>query len=274
MHDLYEATLEKTMHLKSLNFNVVEIWECQINQQLKNNAEMKAYFDNFQVVEPLEPRDAFYGGRTNVTKLFHECQGEERTFYYDFTSLYPFCNKTTPAVVGHPKIITENFQDLSTYFGLVKCTVLPPRGLFHPVLPYRTQGKLMFPLCKTCADTCNQATCTHTDEERAIQGTWVSVELEKALQKGYRVLCVHEVWHFEKQSSDLFKDYVDTFLKLKQESSGYPSECTTEEEKMEYIQQYLEHEGIYLDPSKIEHNPGLRALAKLMLNSFWGKCYF
>ena len=125
MHDLYEATLEKTMHLKSLNFNVVEIWECQINQQLKNNAEMKAYFDNFQVVEPLEPRDAFYGGRTNATKLFHECQGEERTFYYDFTSLYPFCNKTTPAVVGHPKIITENFQDLSTCFGLVKCTELP-----------------------------------------------------------------------------------------------------------------------------------------------------
>ena len=50
MHDLYEATLEKTTYLKSPNFNVVEIWEHQINQQLKDNAEMKAYFDNFQVV--------------------------------------------------------------------------------------------------------------------------------------------------------------------------------------------------------------------------------
>jgi hypothetical protein len=28
-----------------------------------------------------------------------------------------------------------------------------------------------------------------------------------------------------------------------------------------------------LDPEKITHNPGLRALAKLMLNSFWGKWY-
>ena len=63
----------------------------------------------------------------------------------------------TKTVVGRPHIITENFDDISTYFGLIKCTVLPPRGLFHPVLQYRTQGKLMFPLCKTCVDTCNQA---------------------------------------------------------------------------------------------------------------------
>ena len=42
----------------------------------------------------------------------------------------------------------------------------------------------------------------------------------------------------------------------------------------------LEHQGIQLDPAKIVYNPGLRALAKLMLNSFWGKyamqkdCFF
>jgi hypothetical protein len=49
----------------------------------------------------------------------------------------------TRTIIGHPRVITENFGDLSSYFGLVKCTVLPPRGLFHPVLPYRTQGKLI-----------------------------------------------------------------------------------------------------------------------------------
>ena len=102
----------------------------------------------------------------------------------------------TWTVVGHPRIITKNFDDISTYFGLVKCTVLPPRGLFHPVLPYHTQGKLMFPLCKACADTCNQTPCTHTDSKRAMQGTWCSIELEKALEKGYQILKLHEVWHF------------------------------------------------------------------------------
>jgi hypothetical protein len=176
----------------------------------------------------------------------------------------------TKTVVGRPHIITENFDDISTYFGLIKCTVLPPRGLFHPVLPYRTQGKLMFPLCKTCADTCNQTPCTHSERERAIQGTWCSVELEKALEKGYRILQMHEVWHFPETSDALFKDYVDTFLKIKQESSGYPKNCTTVEQKQQYVDEYLAVEGIQLDPDKIEHNPGMRALSKLMLNSFWG----
>ena len=60
------------------------------------------------------------------------------------------CNKYGEYPIGHPQIITENFAPLSEYFGLVKCFVLPPRSLYHPVLPYRTQGKLIFPLCRTC----------------------------------------------------------------------------------------------------------------------------
>jgi hypothetical protein len=94
--------------------------------------------------------------------------------------------------------------------------------------------------------------------------------LEKALEKGYRILQVHEVWHFPQSSDGLFKEYVDTFLKIKQESSGYPKNCTTEEQRQQYVDEYLAVEGIQLDRSKIEHNPGMRALSKLMLNSFWG----
>ena len=173
-------------------------------------------------------------------------------------------------MVGHPEIITENFADISTYFGLIKCTVLPPRGLLHPVLPYRTEGKLMFPLCKTCVDTLNQNPCTHTDEERAILGTWCHVELMKAIEKGYEVLEIHEVWHWEETTDELFKDYVNMYLKIKQEASGYPKHCVTDEQKQQYIHDYYEHEGIRLDPNKIEYNPGLRFLAKLALNSLWG----
>jgi hypothetical protein len=149
--------------------------------------------------------------------------------------------------------------------------VLPPPGLFHPVLPYRTQGKLMFPLCKTCADTCNQTPCDHSNNQRAIQGTWCHIELKKALEKGYQILRLHEVWHFPETSSELFKEYIDTFLKIKQEASGYPNECFTEEQRQHYVNEYFEKSGIRLDPHKIERNPGLRALAKLMLNSFWGE---
>ena len=60
-------------------------------------------------------------------------------------------------------------------------------------------------------------------------------------------------------------------MKIKQEASGWPTECNTDEKKTNYLQEYKDHEGIQLDPVKIEKNPGLRSLAKLMLNSFWGK---
>ena len=86
----------------------------------------------------------------------------------------------------------------------------------------------------------------------------------------YRLLAIHEVWHFPQQSDELFKDYIDTFLKIKQEWSGFPEGCDTEEKRQEYIDENFEREGVLLDRSKIEKNPGLRALAKLMLNSFWG----
>ena len=129
----------------------------------------------------------------------------------------------------------------------------------------------MFALCKTCADTWNQTPCTHSDAERAIQGTWCTVELEKALEKGYRLLQIHEVWHFSQKSDRLFKEYIDTFAKIKLEASGYPKNCVTDEQKQAYVDDILEHQGIQLDPAKIVYNPGLRALAKLMLNSFWGK---
>ena len=65
--------------------------------------------------------------------------------YVDFTSLYPWCNKSTEAVIGHPEIITENFDDISSYFGLIKCTVLPPRALLHPVPSLSYKGQAYVP---------------------------------------------------------------------------------------------------------------------------------
>ena len=59
---------------------------------------------------------------------------------------------------------------------------------------------------------------------------------------------------------------------MKTQASGYPSNVTTcEQKKNEYIRQYEKHEGVCLDLDKIEHNPGLRSIGKLALNSFYGK---
>lgn len=44
-----------------------------------------------------------------------------------------------------------------------------------------------------------------------------------------------------------------------------------EEDRYIYIEKYHKQEGIRLEYQNIAWNPGLRALAKLLLNSFWGK---
>ena len=111
----------------------------------------------------------------------------------------------------------------------------------------------------------------HNETQRAIRGTWCSVELTKALEKGYRILRLHEVWHFPDTTDQLFTDYVNTFLKMKQESSGYPKDCVSDEQKQRYVDEYARVENIELDHDNIKPNPGMRALSKLMLNSFWGK---
>ena len=122
--------------------------------------------------------------------------------------------------------------------------------------------RVMQNVCRTC----NQTPCTHSDAERAIQGTWCTVEVMKALEKGYRLLRVPEVWHFPQKTNTLFKDCIDTFAKIKLEASGYPKNCVTDEQKQAYVDDVLENQGIQLDPTKTAYNPVLRALAKLMMN--------
>ena len=64
---------------------MIEKWECELKKELAENMEMKEYFDKCTFAEPLEPRKALFGGRTNATKLFHEAQEGEKIKYVDFT---------------------------------------------------------------------------------------------------------------------------------------------------------------------------------------------
>ena len=172
--------------------------------------------------------------------------------------------------IGHPVIVTENFDNLSSYLGLVKCKVTPPRGHHLPVLPLRSNGKLTFPLCKPCTDQMIQTPCEHTPEERSWVGTFTTIELEKAVQTGYVGEKIYEVWHYPDSKVGLFVSYIRRFLKLKQVASGYPEDCHTEEEKTAYVEECHCHDDIRLYPERIGKS-GIRSVAKLALNSLWGK---
>ena len=277
--ELYEATQAKLQRLRAAGFQVVVQWECTWKQQIESTPSLSSFLSSLTSTPPLQPRDAFFGGRTGAVALYHKADVDlgEKIFYVDVTSLYPWVNKTARYPLGHPEIHYEpEDQELDHYFGIALVTILPPRQLYHPVLPVRHGGKLTFPLCLACVKEEQSkplfersATCHHTDQQRQLQGTWCTPELKEARARGYILIRIHEVWHFTNSEEGLFADYVNTWLKIKQESAGWPSWCQTDDQKQEYKRLYKENEGIELQ--NVQKNPGRKQVAKLMLNSFWGK---
>ena len=169
-YDVYERTKKRTQTLRDKGFYVVEMWECAWQKEKENNPDIQTYVNTLNFIEPLNPRDAFSGGRTNATKLYYKAADNERIRYIDYTSLYPFVNKTAKYPKGHPMFINQpDTLDISRYVGFVKCQIVAPFGLYHPVLPCRDQAKLSFPICPTCvAENLTKpllqrsATCHHT----------------------------------------------------------------------------------------------------------------
>ena len=64
------------------------------------------------------------------------------------------------------------------------------------MLPFHTNGKLLFPLCATCATNSLQ-NCENSDKERALEGTWVSLEIKVAIENGYKIDKIFEIWHWD-----------------------------------------------------------------------------
>ena len=278
MDDVRDLVDKKRLLLQTLGYKVVEMWECSWNALKDCNQDLADYLALRDLQVPLEPQESFSGGRTNAIRLYAQVEEDgEEIRYDDYTSLYLWANKYGEYPVGHPIFLYEpDTTDISLYFRLAKCTVLPPQGLYHPVLPYCSHDKLTFPLCRTCVEENiskplldKTSVCHHADVQRVLVGTWCTPELEVAVQKGYTITHIHEVWHFEKRQTGFFRFYVDTWLK--EEASGWPEGCNTPAEKQAHIDAYHAREGIRLDASKIEKNPGLCALAKMMLDSMWGK---
>ena len=149
MEDLLEGTIRKIERFKKLGYQVEVKWECEFKHELATNAEMKSFVESLKFDTSLEPRQAFFGGRTNAVCLHKEVNENEKIHYMDFTSLYLWTIKYCGIPIQHPDILTsEDLINCSPreFFGLIKCDILPPTFLFHPVLPYRANGKLMFPL--------------------------------------------------------------------------------------------------------------------------------
>lgn len=285
--DLYCEFQQRIGLLKEHDFRVEIMWECEWRRnrlEPDTQIQLKEIEDLLpdKYATPIHPRDALKGGRTCAFKLREVITAERRAEgdcikALDFTSLYPSVMLQEEYPTGHPFVI-ENPTDFTPhrYFGLIKCKVIPPRALYFPVLPYRVetahkQTKLMFPLCRTCAEALSRTPCTHSDEERALIDTWCTPELYDALERGYTLAKIYWVWDYRGRSSHIFGNFVRTFYKGKMEASGWPSGVETEEDKQRFLQDFFEHEGIRLEADKMKYDAVLRSIFKMFLNSAWGK---
>jgi len=137
----------------------------------------------------VEPKPCFFTIRSEVVESVQYC---------DLMSVYPYICKYFKFPIGHPIIhvgaACVYIEACLKMEGLIKCKIVPPNDLYHPVLPYRRDKKLLFCLCRTCVLEHNTTSeFRHLgDAERCLEGTWVIDEVRLAVDKGYKILETYE----------------------------------------------------------------------------------
>lgn len=204
-------------------------------------------------------KKGFFGGRTEVFKMFKswsEQDIKEGKYgkYVDIQSLYPSVQFFDDLPCGIPKWDKEPIYDeanindyINSHYGYIEVDVKCPENLHIPVLPEKKNNKLIFDL---------------VDKEQKV---FSSIELQKAIAVGYTITKIYKSLTFDK-TDNIFKGYIQTFLKIKTECAGYDKDDIDS-----YIKRYYESCGVLLEKDKIKKNSGMKLLAKICLNSLWGK---
>ena len=163
-------------------------------------------------------RRAMRGGRTDVRQMYRRFSPDELAAgiggrYLDVQSLYPAVQFYDTMPVGVPEIRKypahrpeqPDPELIRTFTGFAEVDIAPTRYLHHPVLACKDPftGKLEANL--------------HPKEKTV----FTSIEIQEALRQGYVINWVHEM-HMYEPTTDLFKSYVRTFLKIKIEAGGMP----------------------------------------------------
>lgn len=211
-------------------------------------------------------RRALHGGNTNTRRLFYACTPEEAGTiqngckglrYIDVQSLYPTVQYYDPMPVGYPttNFFSQNQQPsqhkLRTFFGFIECDLTPYKFTFHPFIARYANKRLSMDL--------------HPHKRVVI----TSVEFQAAVFGENAYCTCDHVYRIDEYipSTDLFKSFIQVWLKLKIISSKPPKEETFSEFKKDL----KERLNIDVEWSDFNFNPSLRTLAKLVLNSLWGK---
>ena len=291
VHDVYLRQITKTLELPDCKEDPDGYFE-RINYLAHNE-----YWAVLQPAEYNFARKALRGGRTEIRKVYHYVSDEDwekgvRIRYQDICSQYPYQQAVHDFPVGIPTIyvwdnaflpkqsIPHNKQyhflkratmDIITdapiptkemllrpeWFGIVCCTIDPPKDVYHPVLVHYDEK-----LGKSIA-SCNLIE----------KGVFTSIEFQKALEMGYKIIKLHRFDKYNKRPS-LWADVIkDLFIEKMVNSGSLPSPENQERLKRTYDDAFGMGDDLQktFDENRWTKNPAKKKTFKIMLNSGWGK---
>ncbi len=156
-------------------------------------------------------RLGYVGGRTEVFTPIFEGDRDNPAYHYDINSLYPFVMKKYSYPVGYPTFLIKEEEIKEAYeqlkkgegeykAGMIHCRVYVPKDINIPILPLRTEEKLLFPV-------------------GTFTGVWCHPELIEAERLGCKILEYYGGM-FWVETAFLFKDIISRWAKIKMNSTG------------------------------------------------------
>jgi hypothetical protein len=211
--------------------------------------------------EEQRARAALRGGRTDV-RCFYRRWSMEDVFvhhrygkYVDVQSMYPYVMYTQPMPVGKPETFEEDratlelITDDDHLLGFAEVDIDPPMFYTH------------------------HPAAVHVDESGRLVGhlkpwfrkTFCLTELRDMLNDGWIITHIYWIQRYQGRD-DLFKDYISKLVREKIHASSGPPE-NFEEMSAAWAEKF----DVHLKRDKMVFNAGQRQIAKLQLNSLWGK---
>lgn len=211
--------------------------------------------------EEYRARAALRGGRTDV-RCFYRKWSMEDVFvhgkygkYVDVQSMYPYVMYARPVPVGKPQTLegdaatSNEILDFPDRLGFAEVDLDPP-------------------LCYT-----HHPAAVHVSESGRLVGhlkPWVKrvfclTEIRDMVADGWTLQKVHWIQYYDSRD-DLFREYISKLVREKKHASESPPDNFEE-----VAAQWNERFGVQLDREKMIFNAGKRQIAKLQLNSLWGK---
>jgi hypothetical protein len=191
----YEKSMTRLDQITQAGYQVEVQRECDFDERiLAAHPELQTH----HIVEhqPLITRNTLYEGRTEALRLHYKITEGETIQYVDVMSLHPYICKYLKFPISHPvSHVGDECQDMQAMLEkdcLMKCSILPPRQLYHSVLP------LLFCLCRSCAIQRIETTTARTKRmlkgHQKQHGLWMSFGCSK---KGYKLVDVQEVYEYQ-----------------------------------------------------------------------------